>query len=262
MSEINFEEMKVGELKSELRMRGLKVGGTKDELIERLEEHYEDPVVASPTPKRRTPKKSPKKKAPKKKAKDHSQPLRKGIRTSDLSLSAALTALLEVYGVSEKLGHLLDLVEDEDLTDTVVPALDVIENYEELNKLRTTDLKKILKERKQKVSGKKEDLIERILNPEEPSKVAELQMPEVNIPSIDNAPVVVLPQVPDPEEQLILEEEEDDDATEEMEEEENTNINLPILPDLGVVGNAVPDLPIVPDAISFSHSGLPTLQVV
>jgi len=127
-----------------------------------------------------------------------------------------------------------------------------------------------LKQRGQHVSGKKEELIERILNPEEESvaKVAELKMPEVIGHQFVNAPTTTLvlpnvnmPQVPNlPEENQ--DEEDDDEAFEEstvdMDEEEDGNgINLPMLPDLGVVGQAMPDLPIVPDAISISHSGIP-----
>ena len=108
--------------------------------------------------------------------------------------------------------------------------------------MKVADLKKILKDRGEKVGGKKEELVERILNP----------TPQAAAPQVGG--VTTLPPVPEGFPPLVLPgvDEDEDEATVEEDEDEEV-AGAPVLP---LVPGA---LPLVP---TFPQSGSPVLPLV
>lgn len=172
----NYNNLKVTELKDILRARKLKVSGLKKELVQRL---VDDDVAkggqpASPTQSTSvvsTPAKSSKARSPRVQ-RTPKESLEIYIRDSNLPLGEVLEVIRKVYGLEE--------TDDLDETPDLAPVeLEVPKTKEELAKLRVKELKVILKKQGKRVSGKKDDLIERILAPRE--------LPKVNTPSLPSA---------------------------------------------------------------------------
>ena len=300
--DIDFSGLKVAEFKAELRKRGFKVSGKKDDLVDRLIENYHMPIVASGEPRSKTPKKSKGgKKSPKKlnKSKQKRQEtLVKAIRTTNMPFSQALAILLQTYDIQNS--QLLEQASELNIKDLLPPVLDVADDEEELKKLKVVELKKILKERGQKVSGKKADLIERILNPEtvvdnpQTGSLPPMQIPDtgvhlpdlpvngspleplpegaVNLGSTDSDAKVILPNLPDlpvvpdvnnaDSVSLPVVTESVNPYDEETEEIEEEKDNLPLLPEPEVVGHQVPvpSLPVVGQNMGVPN--LPSLPVL
>ncbi|GAH89394.1 unnamed protein product, partial [marine sediment metagenome] len=94
------------------------------------------------------------------------------IRSADLPLSEMIVVLKQVYGVDQ----ISDLNISQLMTKPI--KLKLVMNYNNLKKLKISELKAILKTRKEKVGGKKEVLIQRILNPtQDQTTTNEQEMP-------------------------------------------------------------------------------------
>jgi hypothetical protein len=225
---IDWSKLTVAQLKDQLRARQLKVSGKKAVLIERLEQHdriHGQPLAGPPEaalvlPATGVPGPVPKAVSPRKKraAKDPVKTFKSHVRSADLPLGQALNALFDVYGLrrDEQSSAWLDnlMVSFEAVAQEKPAAPAAPATREGLLKLKVVDLKKILKERGLPVSGKKADLVERILNPPEVVQVTEkvagvgvvaspLTLPPtmtgtvpMGLPVTDSAPLATSPMSP------------------------------------------------------------------
>ena len=163
----NYNALNKTQLKDQLRARGLKLGGNKPELIARLHakitgvpEPTVAPVViptgvpvvtAVPVTKPKVSKKNP------------VEVLMNSIRDSEQTFGVAIAALLNVYGAGDLHPGMIELLVNR--TETFPVTLSVPATYHRLKELKVAELKKILKLRGEKVGGKKDELIHRIMNP-------------------------------------------------------------------------------------------------
>ena len=216
---LDFSKFTKDQLKDQLRARNLKLGGNKPELIARLQAAITgvpevvtvQSVLAGPIGLPLVPVASAGKGrgAPKKPVKTPAETVTAAIKESGLSLEASLSALLAVYGLQEFLSV---VVESLGGNATIAPAAPLPETYEALKEMKVEDLKKILKSRNEKVGGKKEELIQRILIPTPqtasgqvvPSDFALPPIPPMiqplpvtsPLPTVPGLPVQNLPTVP------------------------------------------------------------------
>jgi hypothetical protein len=214
----DFTKMTITQLKDVLRglqKAGHKVtlAGNKGELIAKINQAYgqgkhevpENVVGAAPPVENVIEVPPLKVNSPKKEkvVKDPRANLMLAMRDANQTFGAAFELLLQVYGMGP-------VPEAENLAEVVIEAwettpvaLEAPTTYDELMKLRLVDLKKILKDRKQKVGGKKEELVNRILNPE-----AEVEAPAggLELPPLEpvNVPIDV-PEVENPNDLLTTE---------------------------------------------------------
>ena len=205
---IDFTKLTKVQLQDQLRARGLKVGGNKPDLIARLNAAVMGgaPPAAAPVPAAvpgGLPVAAP---APKKPAAPKKNPLdmlQSAVRGANQTLGMALTAVLNVYGAGDMYGQMMEIVGDR--SEAMPAPLAVPETYEGLKALKMDELRGILKNMNQKVGGKKEELIQRILNPAAPAPAAApgvpaappaggLQLPPV--PGLGDVGGVPLPTVP------------------------------------------------------------------
>lgn len=204
MSQIDYSKYTKDQLKEELRGRKQKLGGNKPELLQRLMEHINGvpiagtaqvpapaPVAAALPLAPLVPTAAPK---AKKEAKNPVETLMSAVRNTGLPLQTSLSAVLAVYGVSDLQDAVLQLVADRA---AAVPApLQVTMTVEGLKTLKVEDLKKLLKDRNEKVGGKKEELIHRLLNPT-PQAPNELPAPGVVVfPAAEQMELPPVPGVP------------------------------------------------------------------
>jgi len=289
MSNIDFSKLTVSVLKDYLRQLKLPLGGNKPDLVLRLQVAYGQvaappaataappmpaavvpqappgypaalpapaltaPVVAQMAglPVVTAPVAAPKTKAP---AKSPLDTLKSAVRNADQTLSFAVAAVLEVYGASDRAhavaAALAGITENKPLSQ-VVP-----ETAEGLRTLKVEDLKKILKDRGEKVGGKKDELIHRILNPTPKEAVQAPPLPALGAGGLP--PLGVLPALGT-----------EDDAMDADTEPEGDLPQVPQVPGLPVgVAQFPATLPmqVSPPALPVAgaaspRGGLPTMQV-
>ena len=102
-------------------------------------------------------------KAPKKPERNPLDVLKSAIRDADQTLSIALASFLDVYNATDRYPMLIEALAN--LAETKPVALAVPRTADGLRNLKVAELKKILKARGDKVGGKKDELIHRIMNP-------------------------------------------------------------------------------------------------
>ena len=187
MSE-DLSKFTVKELKEMLRERELLVSGNKAVLIERLEESmygpseltettegpeptYEVPPVPHnlPVPSHNLPvpasTPSPSKRG--RSAKDPLDYVREKVVAANASLADVLKAVFEAYNLSDRADEVLEALGE--FGNSLPPAPEIPNDFESLSKLKVTDLKAILRHEGLKLSGKKDELIRRILDRNEPT---------------------------------------------------------------------------------------------
>ena len=167
----NFDEYTVKQLRDHLRSlkeQGYEVtlGGNKTDLVSRLHVLYGQAAPApAPTaaPAPATPQVTVAKKTTKKVTRSPAELLISSIRNADQALNVAVAALLETYNATDRYAVLMGSLVD--IAETKPGPIPVPTTIEGLRALKMVELKKILKDRGEKVGGKKEELVERILNP-------------------------------------------------------------------------------------------------
>jgi len=267
---IDFSKLTKDQLKEQLRARDLKLGGNKPELIARLQAAINGvpevpvqqsggllppvmppsvvpgglpmvvpgalPMVAVTTSKGKG--------APKKPAKTPAEVVTAAVKDSGLSVEAALAALLSVYGLSEFHANVVQALGVK--ASLVPPVSETPTTYEGLKNLKVEDLKKILKARNEKVGGKKEELIHRILNPTPQAP----EQPQVQLPPL---PSTVVPSLP------VVATETNEDDGETTQPSTPVAAALPTVPGLPVV----PSLPTVPGLpVTAALPTVPSLPTV
>jgi len=172
----SLKALTIPKLKDILRLMKLRLGGNKADLIARILN-----PVAVESPKQKVVKA---KKAPK----DPVESLKNSLRSGDLQVNQVLFSFLEIYGLGDRYPNMLALVKDVELNK---PApLPRPSDYEGYKSLKVVELRKILKEQGAKVSGTKEELINRILNPEPVNPVSNLP-PAPSVTNLPSAPLVI-----------------------------------------------------------------------
>lgn len=161
---LDLSKLTKDQLKDQLRTYNLKVGGNKDDLLARLQAAMSgvpDPTVKSVA----LPKTAPK--TVKKSVKNPTDKLTSVFRDAEQKLGVSLAVLLNVYGADDLYDQMMELVGDrsESLPQQLeVPSTEGL-NEAGLKEMTISDLKNILKSRGEKLAGKKDELIQRILNP-------------------------------------------------------------------------------------------------
>jgi len=247
----DFAKMTINQLKEVLRglqKTGLKVtlAGNKNELIAKIHQAYGQGPVAQGAQNPAVPAvpvitvpplnvENPPAKAAKtvKEPKDPKATLVSALRDANQSFGAAFELLLQAYGLGPvpAAENLVDVVVKAWATTPV--ALVAPETYDQLMQLRLVDLKKILKDRKQKVGGKKEELVNRILNPE-----VEAPAGGIALPPLDpiNVPLENMAQEADPNDLLT---------------------QLPAVPAFPEATTALPTIPGLPGFFPEVPTGIP-----
>lgn len=259
--DIDYTKLTKAQLKVYLKERGLKVSGNKSDLIARLQTGTDLPKsMATPRPKTKS-------------TKSPVEFLKTSIRNADQTLEVAISALLSVYSAEELYNDIVELIGDRKSSGPV--SLPVPTTYSGLKELKVADLKKILKERGEKVGGKKEELIQRIMNPTSqedeapmalPVESEELQLPQVEHNALPSVSVPAVPGVPAAEIVAI--------STPTSPEMSHTTLNNNITPSPLIALPVVPTLPMVslpptggstlPTSMSppIALPGVPTLPLV
>ena len=268
----DFSQLTITQLKDHIRAmnaqgHSLKLGGKKADLVYRLQVAYGQvaaPVVNPVQTLQHVPTGvpviaqgglAPKTKDPKKPSRNPLEVLKSAVRTADQTLSLAISSLLDAYGATDRYpGVMAQLV---DISETKPFAVPIPKTAEGLRVLKVTELKKILKEMLQKVGGKKEELVQRILHPAveqvqqqvhlaPPTQLglpgAQLGLPGAQLGMAPQVPVptqVMAPQVPVP-----------------------TQVMAPQVPVPLTTGVALPSVPGIPLTASPLAGGvaLPTIQ--
>ena len=231
--QLDISTFTVKVLKMHLKNAGLKLGGKKAELKERLEEYVNNGGVIveleaadSPTGKKA------------KSVKDPLESFTKGVRLMNQPLSIALNALLTVYGISyEQINDSMENLPISLPTPTTRP---------ELKALKVAELKKILKDMGQKLNGKKDDLVDRILNPVDQTEVS-LPIPELDL-------------VPLPEPMVIPEVNHDLPSIPSIPNLPEVDVDLPVVSPVSLPA-ALPVAPVVESPVSLP-TALPVAPVV
>lgn len=256
--DIDYTKLTKAQLKVYLKERGLKVSGNKSDLIARLQTGTDLPKsMATPRPK----------------SKDPVEFLKTSIRNADQTLEVAISALLSVYSAEDLYNDIVELIGDRKSSGPV--SLPVPTTYSGLKELKVADLKKILKERGEKVGGKKEELIQRIMNPTSQEDEAPMALPveseELQLPRVENnaLPSVSVPAVPGvPAAEIVA------ISTPTSPEMSHTTLNNNITPSPLIALPVVPTLPMVslpptggstlPTSMSppIALPGVPTLPLV
>ena len=191
MSE-DLSKFTVAVLKEMLRERELPVSGNKALLIERLEESMYgpteptetettggsegvEPTYEVPPPPHSLPSPhnlpvpastpSPSKRG--RSAKDPLDYVREKVVAANASLADVLKAVFEAYNLSDRTEDVLEALGE--FGNSLPPAPEIPNDFESLSKLKVTDLKAILRHEGLKLSGKKDELIRRILDRNEPT---------------------------------------------------------------------------------------------
>ena len=299
---VDFNKLTIAQLKEQLRAIGGKLGGKKAELVERLQLAYGPgavpapvmpaaplgyaaaqipgvaplpvvqaglPVPGLPFPPAALPIQPAAATKPKGRAKappkNPADVLKSAARDADQSLAVALAALMEAYGATEYYQTVVAALHPT-LLETKPVALAVPHNAEALKTMKVADLKKILKDRGEKVGGKKEELIARILNPSpaaQPQAQGVLTLPPL-APMAEGLPA--LPNITFGEDEDEDEDGDGDGDDGETEEEAPPYAALPVVAGLPMVPaiqplkTTSPALPTVP-GLSMA-TGFPALPTV
>lgn len=247
------------QLKQMLRDLNQKVGGNKPELIERLQAAMNG--VPAPTTKApKTVVDVPVKVSKPKVVKTPTEKLTEQIRSSKQTLGVSLAVLLNVYDAGDLYDQLMELVNDRSEVLPQEPELPSVEgmNESDLKKMKVVDLRKILKDRGEKLVGKKDELIARILNPTQKQEILVPENQEEEQIEDEN-------QGEEEEEQTEDEnddEKNDDEKNEQNEDEENEEEEEQTEEDEGVsLPTKMPlELPTIPGIPTTNFlSGLPPL---
>ena len=184
MSTVDLNSWTKDQLKAKAKDFKLTVGGNKPDLIERLMAHAPfmaslgmqpaaqpaAPVVPAAIPGPMAPLPiqpsvpTTKTTGPKREPKDQAVALMGAVRNSGLRLDVALSAVLTAYNATDLGPHFAALIGER--AGMAPVALQVEMTEATLKTLKVEDLKKMLKDQGQKVGGKKEELIQRLLHPE------------------------------------------------------------------------------------------------
>ena len=205
----NLKDMTKDKLKTLAKEHKQLVGGNKDDLIARLMPFYPGGVVPAQSgavplqqapagvpgyqPLMTPPAQQPLPLAPPavptapktggtRQPKDQHAALVSAVRNSGQTFEFALSAVLSAYGTTDLAPQLLVLIGEQRRTLMPVP-LHVEMNEAQLRTLKVEDLKSLLRERKQTVGGKKEELIFRLLNPEPAKTQQQLPPPGLTAPA-------------------------------------------------------------------------------
>ena len=277
----DFNALTVPKLKDQLRALKLPLGGNKPELVYRLQVAYGQvaaPAAAAPqlptqaqvplpvtVPTQQLPPvpgvpavpvqaglpvvvtKPTKPKV----TKSPTDTLKSAVRDADQTLDIALAALLDVYGATDHYPVVINGLVG--LAGNKPVHLPVPQNADALRAMKVADLKRILKERGDKVGGKKEELIHRVLNPTPKQGQTQVTLPPPQVPAptvpLPEAPQVPPPTVPLPGPHGIVLPNADDDEEEEVTVEEDEVVTGP--PALPIA------LPMVPPTVTSPTATLP-----
>jgi hypothetical protein len=217
-------------------------------------------------------------KAPKNAPKDPVAIFCRSVRDADQTLEMAIRTVLEAYGLMDKLNEVEEIFEDE-WNNKPVP-METPKTEAELRVLRVVDLKKILKDNNQKYNGNKEELIQRILNPEAENQGVGFNVPPPNVgdvpafqqdaptlPDLTDFPVppptnmgVNLPEVPNFPGAVMPPAFPVPGNTEEKEMELPTSpATMPTLPTFPAVETTLPTFPAVETTLPTFPTAQPTL---
>lgn len=244
---MKFSDMKVSQLKDQLRYvkqqyveqghkdeaKEIKLSGKKADLVARVEHYMEatEGCLIDESLLNKSKRSSSKKKV------DPSLVFQGQIRDADFDLTQGLKMFLEVYGLQDLEAEIEEVIVEADHKMSMKPKpMPVPETREELSSLTVKQLKSILDKQGKKKSGKKADLIDRVLEeapePEDEPEIPDQGLKAPSTPLTFTPPDVSAIPVPtsvntepkgkedEAEDVYDAETEESEEETEEIEESE------------------------------------------